>query len=139
MFKLPTLNNPVGEVFKNAELDAFIEKLKSAWDEVKPKLSTAAALFGNIDFAPVFNFILRSTEELVMYMVQHDIPGPDKKATVLAAVGTLYDYAISGMLPIYLRPFAGAIRHTVVDVIASGLIDWLCEKLAKVIPATPAQ
>lgn len=113
--------NPIGNVVVVPGFNAIVAKMQEAWAALK-----AAA--GKVDMTDVTAFLTQCLDNLIVYLVQHDIPGPDKKATVLAAIDKLYDTVITGVLPFYLRPFSGWIKDYIVNAQMSHLIDWIVSK-----------
>lgn len=116
-----TTVNPVGRVVAVPGLDALVAKMKDGWTGVKQGLA-------RVPWSAVTNYLLKCFDDLIVYLVEHDIPGADKKATVMNAVGQVYDWVIAGMLPVYVRPFSGLIRGFVVNNLASAAVDWVVAK-----------
>ena len=73
-------------------------------------------------------FLLLSVDGLIILVDRLIESGPDKKATVLEALNTLYDYVVREAIPFWLRPFAGVIKNSVIFTLASSTIDWIVSK-----------
>jgi hypothetical protein len=54
--------------------------------------------------------------------------GPDKKATVLAAIDHLYDFVGREAVPVLLRPFASKIKNYIIYTLVAASIDWIVNK-----------
>ena len=78
-----------------------------------------------------------SLDTLIVYMVQQNISGPDKKATVIKNMSDLYDSVVSPMIPIWLMPFNPSIKNFVIKVVISHAIDWIVEKYKNQSWSTP--
>lgn len=109
------------------KLDLYLSDLKSRWDQQNP---------GNRSWFTVpRNYILKGTifivnvlDELITF-VEPIIPnGGDKKAAVLAICDKLFDYIITQSFPFWLKPFSGAIKKIVVEILLSYLIDFIVDK-----------
>lgn len=113
--------DPIGQAIAVPGLDAQISKFKEVWNNLKIQL-------GKVEWHVAVNYITQCLDDLIIYMVQHDIPGQDKKATVLNAIGQVYDYVIAPMIPIWVRPFSSIIKNYVVNIVFSSAIDWIVSK-----------
>ncbi len=121
-------SNPVGEVVKTEHLNGFIESMKALWDATKTTTSWWK-LWKRVSLTPVTTFLLKCLDDLIAYVDQTvDTSGADKKATVMWAVGSIYDYIIKEALPIWLKPFASSVRNYIINVLISASIDWIVEK-----------
>lgn len=110
----------VGSVVNVPGLNDLIAKMGKAWADFKAQ--------GKVNSTLAVQFLETCLDSLIVYMVEHDIPGEDKKATVLNAVGKLYDIVMNGLLPIYLRPFSGVIKTYIINIVISSMIDWIVTK-----------
>jgi hypothetical protein len=119
MFLFKSLN-PVGKSVNVPGLDDLIAKMAEVWKDLKAK--------GSVNSAMAVQFLNRCVDTMVVYLVEHEIPGEDKKATVLESISKLYDIVMIGMLPMYLKPFAKAIKGFVMSILISNGIDWIVEK-----------
>lgn len=119
MFFKTTLD-PVGKVAAVPGLSDLVEKMKEAWTKIKEEVGANKAV--------AINFLTRCLDSLVVYLVEHEIPGQDKKATVLEAFSKIYDWVVVNILPIYLRPFSKLVKVFVINVLVSNAIDWIVEK-----------
>lgn len=119
--------DPVGNEIQDGALEVFIQNMKKTWDETH-ETARWWQFWKRVNFKAVTNFLLKCLDDLVAYMIEKNIPGADKKATVLVTLEKIYDYAIAGLLPIYLRPFATPIKSFIFNVVLSASIDWIVEK-----------
>lgn len=119
--------DPVGEVVHNSDLDRFIETMKSTLDF--SNINVTWRFWKKFRLTPVTTFLLKCLDDLITYVDQViDASGPDKKATVLWAMGEVYDYVAKQAMPVWLKPFAGAVRAYVIGVLISVAIDWIVSK-----------
>lgn len=79
------------------------------------------------DRGAAVEFLFTALDELITY-VEGQFDGLDKKALVLQAVGGIYDVVVVGLLPFWLKPFAGLVRSFVVDTVASVAVDFIVRK-----------
>jgi len=77
----------------------------------------------------VVSFLINCMDEFILAIDSFiDLEGKDKKATVLFALEQLYDHIIKEAMPIWLKPFAGKIKHLIIYVMISYMIDFMVEK-----------
>jgi hypothetical protein len=113
--------NPVGTVANVPGFNDLVEKMKAKWLELKKQI-------GDTNAAIVIQFLSKCLDDLIVYLVEHQIPGQDKKATVINAFSKIYDVVVVGSLPIFLRPFNSTIKNFVINVLLSHFIDFIVEK-----------
>jgi hypothetical protein len=124
-------SNPIGEVVENQYIDIFVESMKAVWDTVKKPYSWWK-FWEKRSLVPVTDFLLKCLDDLIAYVDQFDgVPGSDKKATVLFAVGKIYDYIVKEAMPLWLKPFSYNVREYVINVLISHSIDWIIKKYRK--------
>ena len=121
----PTPVDPVGEP-KTETIKDKIDDLIKLWRDNNP----IPGWFGRIkgSWFTAVKFILKATDYLIRLVEEKLIPGPDKKATVLSALSTVYDAIVPVLLPIVLKPFNGKLKTFVIEVVASLLIDFIVSK-----------
>lgn len=127
---IKTENDPVGIELASNDISDFIDAMKKVWDASNTKIPWYKP-WKKINFVPVTNFLINCLDELVSYVENIAIPGPDKKATVLAALEKIYDYIIAEGLPIWLKPFAGKIKSFIFGIVLSSSIDWIIGKFKR--------
>jgi len=120
-------SNPIGTAFVDENIDNFVSAMSASWDASK-ETSPWWKFWKKISLTRVTTFLLAGLDDLIAYVDEALDNGPDKKATVLDAVSRLYDYVIAEALPIYLKPFAGAIKNYVINDLISPSIDWIVDK-----------
>lgn len=125
MFYFKDYADPVGVAHEVESVERMLEALKRAWDEQSKRKSFWGR---SVDLSRVTSFLLYSLDGVVNAVNEAVLTGPDKKATVLAALERLYDYTVREALPIWLRPFAGLIKSYVINVLISNAIDWVVAK-----------
>jgi hypothetical protein len=125
MFYFREYADPVGEAHEVEAVELMLEGLKKAWDEQKSKRSFWG---GRVNFSKVTSFLLYSLDGVVNAVNEAVLTGPDKKATVLAALERLYDYTVREALPIWMRPLAGPVKAYIIHVLISNAIDWMVAK-----------
>lgn len=119
--------SPVGNEVQDAAIEVFVQNMQKTWDETK-QTAKWYQFWKKVNFKAVTNFLIHCLDDLVAYMVEKNIPGADKKATVLVTLEKIYDYIIAGALPIYLRPFGSVIKSFIFNVVISASIDWIVNK-----------
>ena len=122
--------NPVGTARKLQAVEDYVAAKTKEWKEDIAKQSDRWWKFrekNDLTYAAV-RFVIRATDDLVL-LVEEQIPsGADKKATVLAALGLVFDAVAAVSLPIWLEPFEPEIRTVLIDIVLSETIDFLVEK-----------
>ena len=122
------INNPVGTVFNNEFIEKFIQSMKLLWDKNKKKTEWWKP-WEKVNLVPVTHFLINCLDDLIAYVDQiPTISGADKKATVLFAIGQIYDYIAKETFPIWLIPFSGSVRAYIIYVLISLAIDWIVQK-----------
>lgn len=127
MDEIKNNSDPIGRAIVSEEINNFIEAMKALWDSTKTNVPWWK-FWKKVNFNGVINFLIGTVDQLVSFVAQLSIPGPDKKATVLSAVGKIYDYIIKEIMPFWLKPFSGRIRAFIIDVVLSNAIDWIVAK-----------
>lgn len=120
--------NPVGQVIENQYIDIFVESMKVFWSSTKQKTKWYE-MWKRVSMMAATNFLLKCLDDLIVYADQ--IPsakGIDKKATVLSAVGKIYDYIAKETMPIWLLPFVSLVRDYILNILVSHAIDWIVAK-----------
>jgi len=125
-----TTINPAGNAYNLPQLDVQILAAMDAWEE-------NAALNHKITswwqkrkafLSQAVMFLISYIDKFVQVVDNLLENGPDKKATVLAAISTLYDYIIKESMPIFLKPFNPIIKRFVIYIVISGSIDFIVDK-----------
>lgn len=124
MFYFKENADPVGKPHQIDSVERMVEELKKVWDD----RVSSKSFWGGVSLSKVTNFLLYCMDGLVTAVADSVISGPDKKATVLAAIERLYDYTVREALPIWMRPIAGPIKSYVINVLISSAIDWVVMK-----------
>lgn len=123
--------NPVGIVIKSEHIDNFIESMKKLWDTTKQK-SEWYKPWQKVNFTPITDFLLKCLDDLIAYVdTLMFASGADKKATVLNAIGNIYDHIVREAFPLWMMPFSGVIRTYIISILISTAIDWIVEKYRK--------
>ena len=117
--------NPVGEPHRIEDVENKVQFYCRLWDSRK---SPGSMWLPKASVSTVTNFLLMALDDFVMVVSTAVISGPDKKATVLDAIGRIYDYTMAEALPIWLVPFAGVLRQYIIYVLISNAIDWMVAK-----------
>jgi len=123
--------DPVGNTVTLSAMDAKVDELMTKWTEQNP---APEGWFGKIknavkaSYSKITRFLIDSVDELVLIVEGLVDLGPDKKATVLAAVEKLYDAIVAKSLPTWAKPFSPIIRKFVINVLVSSTIDFIVGK-----------
>jgi hypothetical protein len=134
--------NPVGSTQLQV-IDHVIKDLLALWDqEIADKTAPWWKFWvRNTTLHHVTEFLLRALDTFILEIDEKLEKGPDKKATVLAAIAVVYDTIIVGVLPIYLKPFSGVIRDMIIFGLLANAIDMFVSKYraAEWMPETPEE
>ena len=122
--------NPIGEPQIDGAINNYITIATAKWIEIEEKIPWWK-FWKRKSVTKITKFILGALDELIPYVDQLNISGPDKKATVLAAVAVLYDCVMREALPIWGTLFSGKIKYFLIYVMLSSAIDWIVEKYRK--------
>jgi hypothetical protein len=117
--------NPIGSIHKINEIENKISHYMQMWDELKKVKSFWKP---KIDFSKITNFLLFALDDFINIISIIEIPGKDKKATVLDAIDRLYEYTIKEAMPFWMKPFAGAVKNYIIYILVSNAIDWIVLK-----------
>lgn len=101
-------------------VEGYLAKLQQKWEAIKPT--------GKEVLKVGTRFILDSLDELIQFVDGLIPSGEDKKKIVMTMVEKLFDTIIYKALPIWMKPFAPAVRKVVLDVIISNAIDFIVGK-----------
>lgn len=106
-----------------------VSSIVSQWMNNIPKSSSIFSyILGKVKISDLFNFSTNSIDELIQFVEQFAISGPDKKTLVLNAASVVYDYVSLQAMPIFLKPFNSQIKNFVINVLISNVIDFLVSK-----------
>lgn len=112
------------------QIRQLVLDVKSRWDAQKS--AKGSWLISNSRFSVAVPFFLKVIDELMVFANTQEVAGIVKKTSVMVAISDLYDYIVSPLLPIYLKPFSSKIKELVVDTMISYLIDFLVAKVKSV-------
>ena len=112
------------------EIRQLVQDIKSRWDA--QKAAKGSWIISNSRFSVVVPFFLKILDELMTFANTQVVAGIVKKTSVMEAISDLYDYIVSPLLPIYLKPFSSKIKELIVDTMISHLIDFLVAKVKSV-------
>lgn len=123
--------NPIGQVVQVQAVEEKVNNLLEQWKTENPTPISWWDKVKNtvrISYSKVIKFLIYSLDELILIVDDVIDFGPDKKATVLAAIAILYDRIIAVSMPVWLKPFNSVIKSFVIMVIISSTIDFIVEK-----------
>lgn len=121
---------PTGEV-KEEPVKGFVLALATKWKEENPS-PRWWQFWKNTKFVKkACKFMLDAVDALIVYVDDLIEGGPDKKATVVAALAALFDVVVKDLLPIWLKPFAAGIKQLVVYMMLALLVDFIVGKYRK--------
>ena len=120
--------NPVGQIKQDSAIQNYVTILRAEWDQTQPKRNWWQ-FWKRASFVSVTKFLLKALDDLIAYVDEVvDTNGADKKATVIWAVGEIYDYIVKEAMPVILKPFAPQIKDIIVNGVISPAIDWMVDK-----------
>ena len=123
--------NPTGQAHIIAEIDQYIQSVLAKWAALKPPSSPwwkVWKMATTIHLEKATKFLLLCLDDLIIFIDDKLDSGPDKKATVLAAVDKLYDFIVAEAIPTWAKPFSGTIKKYIVYSIVSSAIDFIVDK-----------
>lgn len=116
----------------NPILNDEVANFKAQWDEKYPNKNPSWWKIWKkreSNLKGVVSFLINCLDELIIKALSFkNMSGVDKKAIVLAAVASIYDYIVKEALPIWLVPVAGRIKYIVIYIVLSYMIDFICNK-----------
>lgn len=121
-------SNPVGEVQQLKAVDEKVSNFVKLWEADHPVPKWWQFWKKGTALYKIVKFLMNALDEFITLVEDVIEKGADKKATVIAAIGSLYDYIIKETMPIWLRPFANKVRYVVIEVLIASAIDWIVEK-----------
>lgn len=125
--EIKTESSPIGSVVADQSIDIFVANMQKMWNDANQP-GGISRFWKKVNFTSVVSFLIQCLDELVNYFIEHNIPGADKKATVLSTLSIIYDHIITGTLPIWLKPTAPLIKKFIFNVVLSASIDWVVNK-----------
>lgn len=126
--------NPVGQAHEIQKVNNKVNDILAKWekDNPKPKASWWNPFSWwksrRSSILKVTLFIFECVDNFIRYVENEVIDGPDKKATVIAAVTIIYDYVVKEAMPTWAKPFAGKIKGFFIGILISGVIDFVVKK-----------
>ena len=125
MEKRQLSTDEVQEVLQN--LEDYLNDLKTRWDS--EGVTDKGWLFmARTRIVKGTAFIINCLNELIQFVEDLIPDGKDKKAAVMSVLEKLFDHVIYEAFPIWLKPFAPAIKKIVLDVIIGVAIDFIVGK-----------
>jgi len=119
----------IGEVKTTSEIQEFVDNMAKEWDQGKTSTTQSKWLgFGKTSMVNVTKFLIYCLDGLIILADKVIDDGPDKKATVLAAIAGLYDYISIDALPFLAKPWAGGIKMFIIYTVISLAIDFIVSK-----------
>lgn len=116
----------VQEVLNSVE--AFLENLKAEWNDSDDPGKAGWFFINKVRLVTGTIFIIDSLDRMIQFVEDLIPAGEDKKAAVMLVVGNLYDYIVVQAFPIWLKPFSGAIRKVIVEILIGSMIDFFVGK-----------
>jgi len=126
--------NPVGQAHDIQKVNNKVNDILAKWekDNPKPKVSWWNPFSWwktrRSSLLKVTLFLFECVDNFIRYIENEVINGPDKKATVIAAIAIIYDYIVKEAMPAWAKPFAGKIKGFFIGILISGVIDFVVKK-----------
>ena len=118
--RITTNPNPVGTPY----YEVLANEVRKYVDQWNATVSTGKKPGWNAAVA----FVIDAIDDFIVFVDDQITTGADKKATVLAALMSLYDNIVTPLLPLWLRPFSGQIKTFIFSIVISTLIDFIVNK-----------
>lgn len=110
------------------QLDQQLDQLKKTWDSQNPPATPSWWHLNRARMVRGTKFIIESLDKMIL-LTEDLIPaGSDKKAAVTLIAARLFDYIVVAAFPIWLKPFAPAIRGVIINIVVSNTIDFIVQK-----------
>ena len=126
--------NPIGQAHNIQKINNKVNDILAKWekDNPKPKVSWWNPFSWwktrRSSLLKVTLFLFECVDNFIRYIENEVINGPDKKATVIAAIAIIYDYIVKEAMPAWAKPFAGKIKGFFIGILISGVIDFVVKK-----------
>ncbi len=117
-----------GVVYDVVDIDKKIIEAIDEWDANLTTTEVSWILRRKATIIKAVLYIIRWTDVFINLVEGQIENGPDKKATVIRAIGLIFDYSAKESLPFFLKPFSGYIKKFIVDTVVSGFIDFVVNK-----------
>lgn len=124
--KLALTGQDISSVLR--QLDAQLDQLKAKWDSQNPTAAPSWWRMNRERLVRGTQFIIDSLDRTILFIEDLVPAGSDKKAAVTLIAARLFDYIVVAALPIWLKPFAPAIRGVVINIVVSNTIDFIVKK-----------
>ncbi len=128
---LSYIKSPLGTAYKVDEIEKYTQEAIATWNNSVEEVKTGwFGWFGKrkADFTKATNYLLGCLDLLINTVENKIKEGVNKKATVVYAMENIYDNIIRPALPIYLIPFAPAVKYIIIYVVVSTMIDFMVKK-----------
>lgn len=117
--------NPAGEAHRIEDIERKVQFYCRLWNS---QGDVKSLWMPKVSLSKVTNFLMVVLDDLVVTIAVAALSGPDKKATVLDAVGRIYDYTVKEAMPFWMRPIAAPVKEYIVNVLVSHAIDFIVAK-----------
>lgn len=133
MSDIPLNSNPVGTIQPDDGISNYVTAATEKWEAAKAQAQKEPwwKIWKSVSLEKmhmVTHFLLHCLDDMVNFVAEKEIPGPDKKATVMAAIAILYDNVAKEAMPPWLKPFSSGVKYYIVSVLVASAIDWIVEK-----------
>lgn len=109
------------------KLQSFLDEAKEKWNQENPKPKSWYDK-NKVYLVKTTTFLISTTDSLINFVETFIPKGTDKKIAVLTIISQLFDYIASKAFPIWVVPFIPVIKHIVVSIIISNLIEFIVSK-----------
>jgi hypothetical protein len=120
--------DPIGQPINDENINDLVKSMVAEWEEQVEKPAWWQFWKKGATFYKAIKFLIQALDKLIEEVEKRIQLGPDKKATVLAAIAVLYDYVVKEAFPIWLKPFAGRIKNFIIFTVIATCIDWIVAK-----------
>jgi len=122
--------DPIGIAQQSPIVNQYVQTKIAEWQQFKADNKPRWWQFwkDGTSLNVAVRFLIAALDDLIDHVEVILASGPDKKATVLAAIAILYDFVVKEALPIWLWPFSGKVKQVIIYIIISTAIDWIVSK-----------
>lgn len=93
----------------------------------------------SVNFRSIFSQIMAWAYDLVQLVEVQANLGPNSEATILEAIGELYDSYVAPLIPVWLLPVKPIIRNIIMNDLAPAIVSYILSHMPVPVPTpTPA-
>jgi hypothetical protein len=119
---------PVGKIIDLQIVKDYVAGLIASWNENNDSSRPWWKFWAGMDWNKATGFFIVSVDKLINIVEEQLQLGPDKKATVLAALDQIYVTMVLASAPVVLKPVLSLLKDYIIYTLCSMWIDWIVSK-----------